>query len=355
MLIIKALLFLFFIGGSLATQQNAEKKALLDIIFVVDGSGSIGPENFEIVKQWLVSQTVNIYEAFEDAAHVEVLQYSNKDTSGAGVSIGDSNKFVIPFVLGECVNNASCFSPRIMNMSYLSSGTYTYYALRRVMEVEFSKSPSYITSKKAMILVTDGRAHDGFFLQSWHDKYNDTVTAFAIGVGNYILDELQTIANGGTGNDRVFTFHDFSALRNNSSHFITALINSTDLMWSSWSPCSASCSPGIQMRTKTFKNATRTLSGSVFINQTKTCNGDLCALYYDNDLRCAGPGIIPTQCSVDAFRKFLLKNVNWDEIGQNEKIFESPVKGLRMKIKQIKSPGMNIKLVNIERYDAMKP
>ncbi|XP_077967553.1 uncharacterized protein LOC144421896 [Styela clava] len=109
------------------------------------------------------------------------------------------------------------------------------------------------------------------------------------------------------------------------------------------------------MRTITFRNTTRTLNGSAIVNQTKACNEDLCSLYYDNDLRCAGSGIIPNQCSVDVFRKFLLKNVNWDEIGQDEKIFESPVKGLRMKLKQIKSPGMNIKLVNIERYDAMKP
>ncbi|XP_039249107.2 uncharacterized protein LOC120326825 [Styela clava] len=189
-----------------------------------------------------------------------------------------------------------------------------------------------------------------------HEKYKDTVTAFSIGVGNGIsLNELRTIANGGTGDDRVFTFSGFNELQKHSSDLITVLIISADLIWSSWSSCSTSCSPGIQMRTITFRNTTRTLNGSAIVNQTKACNEDLCSLYYDNDLRCAGSGIIPNQCSVDVFRKFLLKNVNWDEIGQDEKIFESPVKGLRMKLKQIKSPGMNIKLVNIERYDAMKP
>ncbi|XP_077968206.1 uncharacterized protein LOC120326583 [Styela clava] len=244
-----------------------------------------------------------------------------------------------------------------MNMPYLNSATYTHYALRRVMEVEFPKSRNLNISKKAVIVVTDGEANDGAKLRDWHYKYKDVVTTIVVGVGQdgKFLNQLQNIANGGTGNDRVFTYQDFSALRENSSDIITALINSINLVWSFWSPCSASCSPGIQMRTKTFKNATRTLSGSAFINQTKACNEDLCALYYDNDLRCAGPGIIPTQCSVDAFRKFLLKNVNWDEIGQVEKIFVSPVRGLRMKLKQIKSPGMNIKLVNIERYDATKP
>ncbi|XP_077967952.1 uncharacterized protein LOC120326581 isoform X1 [Styela clava] len=270
------------------------------------------------------------------------------------VSIEDSKKFVIPYTLQDRVNNASFLTPLIMTMPYLNGATYTHYALRRVMEVEFPRSASYATSKKAVIVITDGEANDGAFLRGWHDKYKHMVNMIAVGVGHYekFLNQLQNIANGGTGNDRVFTYQDFSALRESSSDIITALINSS-LIWSSWSPCSASCSPGIQMRTKTFNNATRTLNA--FLNQTKTCNEDLCALYYDNDLRCAAPGIIPTQCSVDAFRKFLLKNVDWDEIGQNEKIFESPVKGLRMKLKQIKSPGMNIKLVNIERYDARKP
>nr|XP_039249645.1 uncharacterized protein LOC120327254 [Styela clava] len=244
-----------------------------------------------------------------------------------------------------------------MNMPYLNSATYLYYALRRVMEVEFPKSPSFNISKKAVIVVTDGEANDGAFLRGWHDKYKDRVTSIAIGVGQYkkFLNQLQNIANGGTGNDRVFPLSGFTGMQRNSSDLINVLINLTDPIWSSWSSCSTSCSPGIQMRTITFRNATRTLNESVIVNQTKTCNEDLCALYYDNDLRCVGPGIIPTQCSMDAFRKFLLKNVNWDEIGQDEKIFDSPVKGLRMKLKQIKSPGMNIKFVNIGRYDAVKP
>ncbi|XP_039249283.2 uncharacterized protein LOC120326987 isoform X1 [Styela clava] len=207
----------------------AQKKALLEIIFVIDGSGSIGESNFAIVKKWLVNQTVNIYEAFGNSARVEVLQYSNKDNPWDGVSIGDSKKFVIPFVLGDCVNNASCFTPLIMNMPYLNGGTYTYYALRRVMEVEFPKSPSYATSTKAVIVITDGEANDSAFLRGWHDKYKHMLNTIAIGIGQYekFLNQLQDIANGGTGNDRVFTYADFGALRESSSDIITALINST--------------------------------------------------------------------------------------------------------------------------------
>ncbi|XP_077968434.1 transmembrane cell adhesion receptor mua-3-like isoform X2 [Styela clava] len=228
MLIIKAIVFLIFIGGSLATQQNAQKKALFEIIFVIDGSESIGEENFKIVKEWLVNQTVKIYETFREYANVGVLQFSNKDNPWDGVPIEDSKKFVIPFVLGERVNNASCFLPRIMTMPYLNSATYTYYALRRVMEVEFPKSPSYATSTKAVIVMTDGEANDGAFLRGWHEKYKHMVYPISIGVGQYekFLNQLQNIANGGTGNDRVFTFRDFSALRESSSDIITALINS---------------------------------------------------------------------------------------------------------------------------------
>nr|XP_039248836.1 collagen alpha-1(XXI) chain-like [Styela clava] len=269
MLLIVAITFLSFIEGFMTQHHNVEKKAFLEVVFVVDGSGSIGKEKFAIMKEWLVNQTVKIYEAFGDSAHVGVLQFSDKDNPWDGVSIKDSKKFVIPFVLGECVNNASCFTPRIMNMPYLNSATYTYYALRRVMEVEFPKSRSFTISKKTVIVVTDGEANDHAFLRGWHDKYKDAVTAIAIGVGNYekFLSQLQIIANGGTGNDRVFTLSGFNELQKHSSDLITTLIKSTDLIWSSWSSCSTSCSPGIQMRTITFRNATGTLNGSVIVNQ----------------------------------------------------------------------------------------
>ncbi|XP_039270067.2 integrin alpha-9-like [Styela clava] len=186
----------------------------IEIIFVVDGSRSIGVSNFELVKQWLINVTASLINDFGDAVRTEVLQFSNGDKPWSPVPIEESKKFVIPYALRDKVNIEK-ITELITDMPYLNSSTYTYYALRRTMEVEFSKSGYYDTSVKMVVVLTDGEANDGASLGGWHDKYKHMITPFAVGVGNYenFLNQLQNIANGGTGNERVLTVADFGALQ----------------------------------------------------------------------------------------------------------------------------------------------
>lgn len=53
------------------------------------------------------------------------------------IPIAKSTLFAIPFRLGEC-ESISCMKSRIFNMEYLNGHTYTYYALRRAMEVSMT-------------------------------------------------------------------------------------------------------------------------------------------------------------------------------------------------------------------------
>lgn len=50
------------------------------------------------------------------------------------IPIAKSTLFEIPFRLGEC-ESVKCMTSRIQHMEYLAAATYTYYALRRTMEV----------------------------------------------------------------------------------------------------------------------------------------------------------------------------------------------------------------------------
>lgn len=199
-----------FVSSSLSCQTDND--ILVDIIFVVDGSGSIGEGNFDLVKSWLINATTEMFNAFGSRAQFEVLEYSNKDPDYKGIPIAKSALFEIPFRLGEC-ESVKCMSSRIQHMEYLASSTYTYYALRRTMEVEFPLSIHYPESKKAIILLTDGAANDGALLPRAFDaSVQEDITNFAIGIGDYRLDELKTIANGGVTNERVYTRTNFESL-----------------------------------------------------------------------------------------------------------------------------------------------
>lgn len=50
----------------------------MDVMFVLDGSGSIGIDNFETVKTW-VKNVTNSFEDAEGTARFGVIQYSHYD------------------------------------------------------------------------------------------------------------------------------------------------------------------------------------------------------------------------------------------------------------------------------------
>nr|XP_039260188.1 matrilin-3-like isoform X1 [Styela clava] len=191
---------------------TTDSDILIDIIFVVDGSGSIGEANFEIVRSWLINATGEMMQKFGDRAQFGVLQYSSKDPVYYNIPIEKSTVFEIPFRLGDC-KTIECMKDKLTSMDYLQAQTYTYYALRRVIEVEFSLSPRYPEAKKAIVLLTDGAANDGVFLSNaYHQTVLRNITNFVIGVGHYQLKQLKVFANGGKTNERVFTRTDFESL-----------------------------------------------------------------------------------------------------------------------------------------------
>lgn len=47
-----------------------------DVVFVIDGSKSVRPENFELVKKW-INQIIDKLDVSESKAHVGLVQYSS--------------------------------------------------------------------------------------------------------------------------------------------------------------------------------------------------------------------------------------------------------------------------------------
>ena len=55
---------------------EGDQQSLLEVAFLVDGSGSLGPENFNTVKSWVKSVANRIRDGNDDTSF-SVLQYSH--------------------------------------------------------------------------------------------------------------------------------------------------------------------------------------------------------------------------------------------------------------------------------------
>lgn len=50
--------------------------AATDVVFLIDGSKSVRPENFELVKKW-INQIIDKLDVSDSKAHVGLVQYSS--------------------------------------------------------------------------------------------------------------------------------------------------------------------------------------------------------------------------------------------------------------------------------------
>ncbi|XP_077976643.1 adhesion G-protein coupled receptor G6-like isoform X2 [Styela clava] len=194
---IKEVLVILIVNASVTGGKNTTISPYycnyVDVVFVVDGSGSIFGETFETIRQWLTLMTSSIYDKLDSKVQIGILQYSGR------------NEFEIPFRLGDCLSK-NCMEKKIINMTQIRHGTYTYSALKRIVEVEYPHSPRANFSSKSLVLITDGHSNDGTYLLDWyHESVERNVTSYAIGIGQYNLTELKIIANGGVSEKNVFT------------------------------------------------------------------------------------------------------------------------------------------------------
>ncbi|XP_035762411.1 cartilage matrix protein isoform X2 [Neolamprologus brichardi] len=166
-----------------------------DVVFLIDGSKSVRPENFELVKKW-INQIIDKLDVSETKAHVGLVQYSST---------------VKPeFPLGR-YNNKKDLKEAVKKMDYLERGTMTGQALRYLVENSFSFGQGARPGvTKVGIVFTDGRSQDYIGEAAKKAKENG-FKMYAVGVGNAVEDELKEIASEPTGEHYFYTA-DFKAM-----------------------------------------------------------------------------------------------------------------------------------------------
>ncbi|KAM9737588.1 cartilage matrix protein isoform 2-T2 [Menidia menidia] len=169
--------------------------AATDVVFVIDGSKSVRPENFELVKKW-INQIIDKLDVSENKAHVGLVQYSSSVKQ--------------EFPLGR-YNNKKDLKEAVRKMAYMERGTMTGQALRFLVDNSFAIGQGARPGvTKVGIVFTDGRSQD--YIGEAAKKAKDSgFKMYAVGVGNAVENELKEIASEPTGEHYFYTA-DFKAM-----------------------------------------------------------------------------------------------------------------------------------------------
>ncbi|XP_078489707.1 integrin alpha-11 isoform X3 [Ciona intestinalis] len=159
-------------------------KKMIDFMFVVDGSRSVGNESFEVVKNWIQQVTSGF--DISSSVQVGVVQYSTYQY----------RKVVQPFIKTEInlgqYKDHTLFDAAVDQIKYHDRSTFTAYAIRKTVNEDFKGNSSRDLSSAAAEAKQEG------------------VETFAVGVGSkIILSELVLIAGS---LDKVITVNDFHEL-----------------------------------------------------------------------------------------------------------------------------------------------
>uniref|UniRef100_A0A2K6H0S4 Matrilin-2 n=1 Tax=Propithecus coquereli TaxID=379532 RepID=A0A2K6H0S4_PROCO len=170
----------------------------IDLVFVIDGSKSLGEENFEVVKQF-VSGIIDSLAISPKAARVGLLQYSTQVRT--------------EFTLRN-FNSAKDMKKAVAHMKYMGKGSMTGLALKHMFERSFTQAegarPPSARVPRVGIVFTDGRAQDD--VSEWANKAKaNGITMYAVGVGKAIEEELQEIASEPT-DKHLFYAEDFTTM-----------------------------------------------------------------------------------------------------------------------------------------------
>ncbi|NXM01655.1 MATN2 protein, partial [Tyrannus savana] len=170
----------------------------VDLVFVIDGSKSLGEDNFEIVKQF-VSGILDTLEISAKAARVGLLQYSTEVRT--------------EFTLRQ-FSSAKDMKKAVSQMKYMGRGSMTGLALRQMFERSFTEAegarPLSANVPRISIVFTDGRAQDEVSEWAMRAKQNGIII-YAIGIGKAIEEELLEIASE-PSYKHLFYAEDFTAL-----------------------------------------------------------------------------------------------------------------------------------------------
>ncbi|XP_035686817.1 mucin-like protein [Branchiostoma floridae] len=166
----------------------------VDLVFLLDGSGSITAPNFEITKSF-VQNTTSDFQIGTAHTQVGVVQYEDNPYD--------------EFPLNQYATLDELLTA-IRNITYRGGGTQTGKAIDHVVDNSLTESHGARPGvPKVVIVVTDGQSWDSVVAPAQRANHSGIIMV-AIGVGSgYDINELMEIASS---NDTLGTVTDFALL-----------------------------------------------------------------------------------------------------------------------------------------------
>lgn len=171
---------------------------MADIVFLVDGSSSIGVTNFQEVRQFLRSIVTGL-DIGPDKVRVGLAQYSNEPYK--------------EFLLKDHMDKTSVLAA-LDTFPYRTGGTETGKAMDFLLTQYFTKEAGSRASQRVpqiAVVITDGDSVDDVVAPAQRLRKHGVIV-FGIGVGNINLNQLESIANR-PPKRFMFTIDNFQALQ----------------------------------------------------------------------------------------------------------------------------------------------
>ncbi|KAM6910513.1 collagen alpha-6(VI) chain [Xenentodon cancila] len=199
--------------GNAAQRTVCTQKAVADIVFLVDGSWSIGNENFEQIRQFLHT-LVNSFDISPDHVQIGLVQYSNSHRTEFLLNTYQKKEEILDY---------------ISNLGYMGGGTLTGQGLDFMLHNHFVEAAGSRASNRVpqiAVVITDGKSQDNVEINAEKLKRKG-ITLYAIGIKDADEDQLKEIANE-PHSQHVYSVSDFAALQGISQSIVQTLCRTVE-------------------------------------------------------------------------------------------------------------------------------
>ncbi|XP_041962554.1 collagen alpha-6(VI) chain-like isoform X1 [Alosa sapidissima] len=201
----------FLLSASQKTECTQE--AVADIVFLVDGSWSIGSENFQRIREFLHSLVAS-FDVAPDHVRIGLAQYSNTPRTEFNLNTYQNKQEILEY---------------IDKLPYQGGGTMTGKGLDFILKEHFVQRAGSRAGENVpqiAVVITDGQSQDNVEPHA-KDLKNQGITIYAIGIKDADEEQLKEIATE-PHDQHVYSVSDFSALQGISQNIVQVLCTTVE-------------------------------------------------------------------------------------------------------------------------------
>ncbi|KAL2084691.1 hypothetical protein ACEWY4_020209 [Coilia grayii] len=193
-----------------AAEEVCTQEAVADIVFLVDGSWSIGTENFQQVQDFLYT-LVNSFSVGPDQVHIGLAQYSHDPKTEFFLNTYQDKEEILKY---------------IKTLPYKGGRTMTGLGLDFILKEQFAAGRARTGVPQIAVVITDGRSQDDVEPHA-DDLRRRGIILYAIGIKGADIEQLRNIGNE-PHNQYVYNVSDFSALQGISQNIVKVLCTTVE-------------------------------------------------------------------------------------------------------------------------------